>query len=38
MPELNKMEEVEEGMLVGAAVSLNEMATKLREMVKKYPG
>ena len=38
MPELNKMEEVEDGVLVGAAVILSDMATKLREMVKKYPG
>ena len=38
VPELNRMEERGEGLLVGAAVSLAAMATKLREMVGRLPG
>ena len=38
VPELNKVEENEEGLLVGAAVSLNTLKDKLNNMVDKLPG
>ena len=38
VPELNIVEEKEEGLLVGAAVSLNTLKDKLNNMVDKLPG
>ena len=38
VPELNKVEEEEEGLLVGAAVSLNTLKDKLSDMVNKLTG
>ena len=38
VPEMNKMEEVEGGLSVGAAVTLNVLAKKLKQLVDKLPG
>ena len=38
VPELNRVEEEEGGLLVGAAVSLNTLKHKLEEMVRTLPG
>ena len=38
VPELNRVEEKEGGLLVGAAVSLNTLQHKLEEMVHTLPG
>ena len=38
VPELNRVEEEEGGLLVGAAVSLNTLQHKLEEMVHTLPG
>ena len=38
VPELNRVQEQEQGLQVGAAVSLNILKHKLNEMVDKLPG
>ena len=38
VPELNKMEVTEEGLLVGSSVTLNKLADKLRQLHKTLPG
>ena len=38
VPELNRVEEEEGGLLVGAAVSLNTVKHKLNTMVDTFPG
>ncbi len=38
VPELSVMEVTEEGLVVGAAVTLNQLTTKLRELHNTLPG
>lgn len=38
IPELNKMEVNEDGLLVGSAVSLTRLADKMKHLVKTLPG
>lgn len=38
VPELAVMEVVDEGLLVGAAVSLTQLSTKLQELIDTLPG
>lgn len=38
VPELNQLELTERGLLVGAAVALTDLNTKLKELVQSLPG
>ena len=38
VPEMNRLEVTEEGLVVGGAVSLTKMAEKLKKLVRSMPG
>lgn len=38
VPELNSLEVTERGVLVGGAVTLTELHSKLKELVQQFPG